>query len=50
MNLIMPAYLRNSLTTKGQCAAKESLGAPRDGILFLEVTVPHGGMAQALGM
>lgn len=50
VNLFVLAYLRNSPTTKGQCAAKESLGAPKDGILFLEASAPHGGRAQALGM
>ena len=46
----MTPYLRISPTAKKQCGAKESLGAPKDGHLFLEDTALHGGVAQSISV
>lgn len=44
VDLTVPAYLRIFPTAKGQYGAKEKLGAPKDGLFFLEESTHHARM------
>lgn len=44
VDLTVSAYLRIFPTAKGQYGAKEKLGAPKDGLFFLEESTRHARM------